>query len=112
MWTAENRARYNGDDVRNLVANGVMYVPSTGCTVAIHSHHPVEPRPESPERLGSVVYKILRRKATRRDPSRSLRQRSLRGLTSACTSAAEEASLKRERTCRSPECKGPQKTGH
>jgi hypothetical protein len=31
MWTAENRARYNGDDVRNLVADGVMYLPSTGC---------------------------------------------------------------------------------
>ena len=34
------------------------------------------------------------------------------GLTSACTAAAEEALLPRERTCRSPACKGPQKTGH
>ena len=62
MWTAENRARYNGDDVRNLVADGVMYVLSTGCQWRYIPTTQSNQYRNHLQDSGSIVYKILRRR--------------------------------------------------
>jgi transposase len=140
MWTAENRGRYNRDhprypsdltdaewieiapliapargggrrrevDVRNLV-NGVMNVLSTGCQWRYIPR--IRTNAGIAARLGSIEYNILR--CTQSDAiPRDRSATALGGLISACTAAAEEALLQRDQTCRSPACKGPQKTVH
>ena len=93
-------------DVRNLV-NGVINVLSTGCQWRYIPR--IRINAGIVARLRSIVDNIL----LCRQSDAIARDRSTTALGgSACTAAAEEALLPRERTCRPPACKGPQKTGH